>query len=292
MQATIFGIKRFAVHDGDGIRTTVFFKGCPLSCRWCHNPEGICGKVQVAFYAEKCVSCGKCAKVCDAQVFRDGTHAVDREKCTACGKCVPVCPREAFTRYGETVTVEELLPALFADRAFYATSGGGVTLSGGECLLQADFCAELLRALKKEGVRTAVDTCGYVPREAFEMVIPYTDAFLYDVKHIDEDAHVRGTGKSNRPILENLAYLAERDCPVEVRIPLLPGYNDGAAEAIGRLLAGYRNVTRVRLLAVHDLAGGKYAALGMPPPALNLPADNGLERAKQTLERLGVPAVI
>lgn len=292
MKATVFGIKRFAVHDGDGIRTTVFFKGCPLSCRWCHNPEGISGKPQLAFYREKCVSCGKCVSVCDANVMTDGKHIVDREKCTVCGKCVSVCPREAFTVFGNETTVEELLPQLLTDRDFYETSGGGVTLSGGECLMQADFCAELLRALKAEHINTAVDTCGYVPREALDKVIPDTDVFLYDIKHWDEKAHIRGTGKSNRLILDNLAYLASRSCAIEIRIPLIPGYNDDAIAPIGLLLSGYPSITRVRLLAYHNLAQSKYASLGSSHKMPDLREDNGLEKAKTELERFGLEVVI
>ena len=160
MKATIFEIKRFAVHDGDGIRTTVFFKGCPLRCVWCHNPEGLSFAPQDAFYEHKCIGCGECQ--------REGFAVGD-------------CLGEARVLYGRGVTVDELMPTLLEDREFYENSGGGVTLSGGECLMQADFCAALLRALKEEGIHTAVDTCGFVSREALEKVIPDTDVFLYDL---------------------------------------------------------------------------------------------------------------
>ena len=159
MKARIFEIKRFAVHDGDGIRTTVFFKGCPLRCVWCHNPEGLAHKPQLAYYAHKCISCGECAAVCPqtAQKMHNGIHFFERERCTACGNCANTCPVDALHFYGREVTVEELLPPLLEDRPFYETSGGGVTLSGGECLMQADFCATLLCALKSEGISTAVE---------------------------------------------------------------------------------------------------------------------------------------
>ena len=180
MKATIFEIKRFAVHDGDGIRTTVFFKGCPLKCVWCHNPEGIFMKPSLAYYAHKCIGCGECVNVClqNAHKMTENEHIFERESCIGCGACESACLGEALTLYGRETSAEELLPKLLEDKEFYENSGGGVTLSGGECLLQADFCAALLKALKENGIHTAVDTCGFVSREAFDKVIPYTDVFL------------------------------------------------------------------------------------------------------------------
>lgn len=162
MRATIFDIKRFAVHDGDGIRTTVFFKGCPLKCVWCHNPEGISYMPQLAYYENKCVSCGECVEICPqkAHGIEKGRHSFDRNKCILCGECEKMCLGEALKLYGKEMTIDELMPLLLEDKDFYTTSGGGVTLSGGECLMQADFCAELLKKLKSENINTAVDTCG------------------------------------------------------------------------------------------------------------------------------------
>ena len=211
MTATIFEIKRFAVHDGDGIRTTVFFKGCPLRCVWCHNPEGISFEMQEAFYTHKCIGCGECKK-------DDFTS----ENCLG----------EARIRYGKEVNLNELLLLLLEDKDFFENSGGGVTLSGGECLMQADFCEEILKRLKHEGIRTAIDTCGLVSKETLNKVIPYTDVFLYDVKAYDEDAHIRCTGVSNKLILENLKYLDSLGKSIEIRIPYVPEYN---AEQIKRL---------------------------------------------------------
>ena len=184
LKAKIFEMKRFAVHDGDGIRTTVFFKGCPLRCVWCHNPEGICAKSELAYLAHKCISCGECVSVCPtgAHTLDNGLHAFQREKCIACGKCAELCLGNALTFYGKETTVDELLPLLLKDKDFYNRSGGGVTLSGGECLLYADFCAELLKRLQEQGVNTAVDTCGFVSKTALDKVIPYTNVFLYDIK--------------------------------------------------------------------------------------------------------------
>ena len=177
MKAKIFEIKRFAVHDGDGIRTTVFFKGCPLKCIWCHNPEGISFKSELAYYENKCINCGECIEECKygAHGVFENLHSFDRAGCTACGECSKKCLGNALVHYGEDVSIAELLPRLTEDKEFYDNSGGGVTLSGGECLMQADFCAELLKELKTLGINTAVDTCGFVSRDAIKKVIPYTD---------------------------------------------------------------------------------------------------------------------
>lgn len=262
MTGRIFEIKRFAVHDGDGIRTTVFFKGCPLRCVWCHNPEGLSPVPQSAFYSHKCIGCGECKK-----------------------ENPEVCPGEARVRYGRDVTVEELLPLLLEDRDFYENSGGGVTLSGGECLMQADFCGELLRRLKEAGIHTAVDTCGFVPREALDKVIPCTDVFLYDVKACDEDVHIRCTGQPNGLILTNLRYLDSMGKSIEVRIPYVPQYNDDQIGKIAELLRPLRNIKAVKLLPYHSYAGSKYLALGMENtlPAV-LPTAEELRRAEKLLK--------
>ena len=242
MTGNIVEIKRFAVHDGPGIRTTVFFKGCPLKCLWCHNPESISFVPQTAFYENKCIGCGQCKR-----------EAFTPEDCLG----------EARVQYGKAVTVEELLPKLLEDKDFYDTTGGGVTLSGGECLCQADFCAALLKALKEKGIHTAVDTCGYVSKEAFDKVLPYADIFLYDIKAFDEDVHIKCTGKSNRQILENIRYLDACGKAIEVRIPYVPEYNADQMEKIAVFLRSLKNVKAVKVLPYHNYAGSKYAALGM-----------------------------
>lgn len=242
MKARIFEIKRFAVHDGDGIRTTVFFKGCPLRCVWCHNPEGLSAEAQTAFYRQKCVGCGECKKD---------------------GFTVDACAGEARVRYGRSVTVEELFPILLEDRDFYDNSGGGVTLSGGESLMQADFCAELLKQLKSNGIHTAVDTCGLVTKEALDKVASFTDVFLYDVKAYDEDTHIKYTGQSNRVILENLKYLDMLGKKTEIRVPFVPGYNSDEVEKIASFLSCLKHVTKVRVLPYHNHAGSKYEALNI-----------------------------
>lgn len=265
MKAKIFEVKRFAVHDGDGIRTTVFFKGCPLKCVWCHNPEGISYKSQLAYYENKCIACGECVMSCPVGTHRitDGVHTLDRSKCIACGKCEAACFGGALMLYGKEVTVSELLQLLLEDKAFYDSSGGGVTLSGGECLMQADFCAELLRQLKDHGIHTAVDTCGFVPKEAIDKVMPYTDVFLYDIKALDSDVHRKCTGYSNERILENLLYIDACGKASEVRIPYVPDYNDGQIEKISEFLSKLSHLIRVKVLPYHNYAGSKYDSLCM-----------------------------
>lgn len=265
MKAKIFEIKHFAVHDGDGIRTTIFFKGCPLKCVWCHNPEGMYSERQLAFYSHKCIGCGRCMEICSqkAHSMVEGTHSVDLKKCVACGKCAAECPAQALIIYGIEMTVEELLVEILEDKIFYEHSGGGVTLSGGECLMQSDFCAELLKRVKKAGIHTAVDTCGFVSKKALDKVMPYTDLFLYDIKAMDEDVHSKCTGESNRIILDNLCYLDQCNKEIEVRIPYVPEYNDDQMEKIATFLRKIENLKMVKVLPYHDYAGSKYEALGM-----------------------------
>ncbi len=286
MKGMIFEIKRFAVHDGDGIRTTVFFKGCPLSCVWCHNPEGISFPPLLAFYAHKCVNCGTCVAACPvgAHKMADGRHWLDHSTCTVCGKCPSVCPADALTLYGKEIAVDELLHVLLEDKEFYETSSGGVTLSGGECLMQADFCAELLQKLKQNGIHTAVDTCGFVSKKALDKVIPYTDVFLYDVKAYHEDVHIRCTGQSNQIILENLHYLDAAGKQIEIRIPYVPEYNDTEIEAIAHFLAKLQHITKIRVLAYHNYAASKYRALEIQDKLpTRLPTDEELESARELL---------
>lgn len=265
MKAFISDIKRFAVHDGDGIRTTVFFKGCPLKCLWCHNPESIDFKPQVAYYENKCIDCGECAYVCDAKAHKmnEKGHFFNRTLCVGCGKCEEACLGNAISFYGKEITVEELLPVLLEDREFYKNSDGGVTLSGGEVLCQPDFAAELLKALKENGIHTAVDTCGYAPREAFDKIMPYTDVFLYDIKALSEETHIKCTGKSNKIILENLKYLDSKNQVLEIRIPFVPRVNDGEIPKIAEFLRYLKNVKGIKVLPYHNYAGSKYDSLQM-----------------------------
>ena len=295
--------KRFAVHDGDGIRTTVFLKGCPLRCVWCHNPESISPKPELAFYSEKCTGCGECMRVCPngAHLFEAGDtpdlyiHRLDRTKCAACGKCAEVCVSGALKLCGRRMSVDEVMKIVAEDRIFYETSNGGMTLSGGEPAMQPEFALALLRAAKEDRISTALDTCGYTKREVYESLLPYTDIFLYDIKHITDEGHIRCTGRSNRLILENLRFLSDAGAKIEIRIPLVPTYNDDTAtlDGIGRLLSTV-NITKAKLLPYHSYARSKYLSLGIPDtlPDVERPNSEKLEAAAKLLRGYGANVVI
>ena len=292
--ATVFEIKRFAVHDGDGIRTTVFFKGCPLKCVWCHNPEGISPKTELAYYSHKCTACGACSDACEqgCHSVENGVHTFDRSKCTACGKCENTCVSCALKLYGKEMTARELFEILVEDKMFYDRSGGGVTLSGGECLMHADFCAELLKMLKDDGISTAVDTSGFVNEKAIDTVFPFTDIFLYDIKSFDSNTHKKATGCPNERVLENLRYINDKGGKVEVRIPYVPEYNSGEMKKIAAFLSELECITKVRILSYHNYEASKYSALGMENtlPEI-LPSEEEIERAVTLFENYGIKIV-
>lgn len=262
VKAVISGIKRMEVHDGDGLRTTVFFKGCPLKCLWCHNPESITYEKEIAKSDEKCIHCCTCVNVCEKSAFSfsDGKIVLDKNKCNSCMKCAEVCPVTAIIGYGREYSIEELVEEILKDRVFYRETGG-VTLSGGECLTQSEFVTEFAKVVKSCGISVFVDTCGYVKREILDDVLPYTDKFLYDIKAIDSDLHKKLTGKDNKIILENLLYLAEKRVPVEIRYPLVKGYNDNECEKIAEFVKSLNGNYPIKVLRYHDFARSRYIAL-------------------------------
>lgn len=265
MTGILSGIKRSAIHDGSGLRTTVFLKGCPLKCVWCHNPEGISFQKEIGFYEQKCIGCGSCKDICPAGAVtvRSGIPKTDISRCTGCMRCADICPTEARIGYGTEWTVEDLTEKLLQDRIFFQKSGGGVTLSGGECLAQPEFSLALTKRLWEAGIDVDIDTCGYVSRHVLEAIAPYTHTFLYDIKAIDPEVHKRCTGHGNARILSNLEYLCHTGCRVEIRYPYVPGWNDGECEKIGKFLAPLPGITKVKILGYHNFADGKYQALGL-----------------------------
>jgi len=271
--ATIFDIERNSYVDGPGIRTTVFFKGCNLRCAWCHNPESQSGNPQMMFYKNKCTGCGKCKEKCPNHF----------EKCELCGKCTLYCPHDAREICGKEYTVDEVLKTILKDNAFYDNSGGGVTFSGGECMLQIDFLHEILSECKKNGIHTAVDTAGHVPFERFERIMPCTDLFLYDVKCYDSEKHKRYTGAGNELILSNLKKLLELGKAVWIRIPIIPTVNDTEEEIlkIKAFLDSFGTPEKIELLPYHAMGEHKYAAIGKQVQMFSVPSEEKMRELKK-----------
>lgn len=267
----IFAIKPFEIHDGDGIRTTVFFKGCPLRCKWCHNPESFTFQKEMMFDGGLCINCMKCTTLCDANVNVDNRHLFERDKCILCGKCESACPKQAFEIAGKELSAKEIAEEVLRDELFMKGSEGGVTFSGGEPLMQVDFCVEIAKILKEKDINIAVDSSAYVNREAIDKILPYVDTFLFDIKAIDEDVHKNCTGVSNRLILENIKYVDSLNVPMEIRYPYVPQMNDGQVEKIGAFVSTLKNVKCVRILAYHNYAERKYASLGLEQQFLDIP---------------------
>jgi pyruvate formate lyase activating enzyme len=289
----IFDIQRGALHDGPGIRTVVFLKGCPLNCQWCHNPEARSFEAQLFWYADRCVHCGACADACqyDVHVFENGIHSVDFERCILSAECVEVCQREALKIIGTETSVLGVLHEVLSDQAYYDNSGGGITLSGGEPMSHPEFILELLTQCKQNGVHTCIQTAGSVARERFEKVLPMVDHFLFDYKLSNPEDHKRYTGVTNQLILENLDYLYHSEATITLRCPIIPGVNDTNEHfrAIHELSLKYPNLAGIELLPYHDMGKSKAQSIGLDIPfeELKTTPKEMTENWLSTLKRLG-----
>lgn len=303
-KALIFNIQKYNLYDGPGIRTLVFFKGCPLRCLWCSNPEGQLRSYQILFKKDRCVDCGACAAVCPQGVHvmdsATGRHVIMRDvECVGCRKCADACPQGALSISGEYRTISDIMSVIEEDVPFYQSSGGGVTLGGGEVLMQPEAAVNLLTACKQRGINTAIETCGYARPKVVRKAAEVTDLFLFDVKHMDSDRHYQLTGVRNELILENLQWLFENRRNVKVRVPLLKGVNDGGQdiESLVRFLEPYkdhRNCKGIDLLPYHKMGVNKYAQLGREYPLPGDPAlsEEDLERVERVIKQYDFPVTV
>ena len=258
----VFDIKKFSIHDGPGIRTTIFFKGCPLRCWWCHNPESQSPEPELTFRKSRCIGCGACREACSRGAIA-ADLSVNAELCTLCGECVIACYAEAREMVGREMSVAQVMAEIERDVPFYDESGGGVTFSGGEPLAQPDFLLALLQACREREIHTAVDTCGFAPWQVLDKIRRHVDLFLYDLKLMDEAEHIRYTGVSNKLILKNLEMLAERGHDITLRVPIIPGINDSDEHIrqLGAFAATLPHLNRVDVLPYHNIAAEKYQRL-------------------------------
>ena len=261
----VFNIQKFCIHDGDGIRTCVFLKGCPLRCIWCHNPESLERAPSLSFSRQKCSSCGRCLAVCNGRSIENGILTIEREKCTRCGQCTEVCLSDANEIIGREMTASEVLDEVLKDRMFYATSGGGITVTGGEPSCQADFTLELLSLSKDAGISLAMETCGIGSREFYEKTADLGTTFLFDIKCMESARHRMLTGVDNAHILSNLCYLMDRSADIIIRMPMIPDCNDSDEDIA--VLAAFLNGNRDRyryaeIMPYHTLGIGKSEKIG------------------------------
>jgi len=271
--AIIFDIQKNSFIDGPGIRTTVFFKGCNLRCKWCHNPESQNPLPEMMFWKNKCTECGKCKTLCHFEL----------SECDLCGKCTVYCPSHAKEISGREYSVDDIVNEVIKDKIFYEFSGGGVTFSGGECLLKIDFITELLKKCQENGLHTAVDTAGNVPWEYFERVMPYTNTFLYDIKCFSDDLHTEGTGVSNKRILNNLEKISDCfDGDIIIRIPIIPSFNDNLDE-LNKMAQFLKKIKykSLDILPYHVMGNSKYSALGRDCVVYSVPSDDMIEKIKK-----------
>jgi len=270
----ISDIQRFSLHDGPGIRTTVFLKGCPLRCFWCHNPETLSRNKELQYFSKKCTNCGACIKVCpvNAHVHEENSHIFLRDRCTACGLCVDVCCFGALDQVGKEMTVINLFDELKKDKAYFNYSGGGITFSGGEPLMQNQFILGVLKLCHIEGIHTAIETSGYSHWENLEALIPWLDLIIMDIKHMNEVQHKKFTGVSNKKILENAAQLSQSGVKLLIRTPIIPGVNASIEDigAIAEFISTFPNLLYYELMPFHQMAQDKYQSVGIENRAMNI----------------------
>ena len=296
VKASIVKIQRYCIHDGPGIRTTVFFKGCPLRCGWCSSPETHSPRPELAFYEEKCIEgCQECAGACpEGAISKVGAKIeIERKKCTRCGKCADVCPTGALSVIGVTMEAYRIVEEIQKDKDFYGRSGGGVTLSGGEPLFHFECAAEIAKDSQEKGISVALDTCGHGKREALHMVLEHVDLVLYDIKHMDPLEHKKHTGIKNDIILDNARMISKRGVPMIIRYPLVPGIND-SPDNLNRLAVFVSELTvveRLDILPYHRLGGPKYRILGRRYDLEHLesPDKHQVQRVNELLEDHGLP---
>lgn len=297
ISATTINIQKFSVHDGPGIRTTVFLKGCPLECWWCHNPESQSLSHEILYFEERCTKCGICIKRCEGKALelKDNYLTINRGKCNLCGKCADFCPKNAREYVGRNFTVKELMKEIIKDEAFYEESNGGVTFSGGEPLMHADFLKEVLEGCKIRGIHTALDTCGHASWESFEKILGKVDLFLYDIKIMNNEKHKKYVGVENKLILENLKKLSDRNCNIFIRMPIIAGINDDddhITEAICYL--SNLNIIQVNLLPYHKMGMDKYKRLNMEYKLLGMekPLEEKMGEIAEKFRKAGIKVKI
>ncbi len=295
-KALVLNIQKFSIHDGEGIRTTIFFKGCGLHCLWCHNPESQNYKPQLMRYDERCKKCGACVKACPngaMSMTDDGEIIYDREKCKGCGRCVDFCAYDALEIAGKYYTVDELVEEAKKDMIVYEESGGGVTLSGGEIMSQSpEFLLDLVKKLNRIGINIAIDTCGYAPWESYEIIAPYVDTFLYDVKMLDKEKHLKFIGPGLDLILENLIKLNEIGAKINIRIPIIGKVNDNLEEMeelAKWFIEKNIQVSQINLLIYHSAGSVKYERLGLEykDDLMTKPSKEKMEEIKEVFKKNG-----
>lgn len=295
----IFDIQGYSINDGPGIRTTVFFKGCPLSCLWCSNPESQQQIPELFFLDSLCTRCHRCVPVCPTGATTvnssDESIQIDRSLCNACGRCVEVCPSEARVLSGRLVTVDEVLEVVKKDALFYRNSGGGITASGGEPTFQPQFLLALFKKCQESNIHTVLDTCGYVRWETLKEILEYTELVFFDIKHLDSAKHIEQTGVDNKLILENARKIVEQGKPIRIRLPLIPGFND-SEENIGQTASFLRTlgVNEIDLLPYHQFGKNKYVRLGKIYKLNNLESyqQQQIEKIKKRFKSFGIDVII